>query len=223
MDNSRLNRYEKRRKNTQTINILVFLAAGLLIVLFLLFAFTKSDQENNNQPKDSNQSEENKENHELDNHQNNNTNNHDDKGSTNADESASNEEDLNDREEDPQPGSEITALPVEDENVISAFTKNWPPIGTEQEEPHVMQFNKETKDWEEMERALKVATELDELIIWWLGNDGDQRAVGTVTSMDQTEIYRVYISWITNEGWQPTKVEVLLENDQHRDHRSKEE
>lgn len=220
MNNSRLNRYEKRRRNTQTINILLFLAAALIIVLFLLFVFSKADGDHNKQAINSNQAEEN--NH-HNNQENNNLNNEDeDKDQTETSPENANENTNNDVRENQSESSdnndsentgEIIALPIENENVISAFTKNWEPIGTEQEEPHVMQFKKESRDWEEMEQALKLATELDELIIWWLGNDGDQRAVGTVTSLDESEIYRVYISWVKHEGWQPTKVEVLLEND----------
>lgn len=217
MSNSRMNRYEKRRKNTQTLNILLFIGALLIILLILMYTFTKNDQEDNTREKGNNQNlvEEGK------GHQVNNNIENNNKDSNQSENNEQVDEDEN-KNEDDNPSNDssegiTTILPSEDENVISAFTKDWAPIGTEQKEPHVMQFNKESQDWIEMERALKVATELDDLIIWWLGNDGDQKAVGTVTSLDQTEIYRVYISWIENEGWQPTKVEVLLENDKRRD------
>lgn len=213
MSNTRMNRYEKRRKNTQTLNILLFIGALLIILLILMFTFTKTNQEDNSKVNGNKQNlEEEAEEKQVNNDiENNNTGPNRSENNEEVDHDENKNEDDNHSYDSSE--GKTTILPSEDENVISAFTKDWPPIGTEQKEPHVMQFTKDSQDWIEMERALKVATELDDLIIWWLGNDGDQKAVGTVTSLDQTEIYRVYISWVENEGWQPTKVEVLLEND----------
>lgn len=64
-----------------------------------------------------------------------------------------------------------------------------------------------------MEQAIQLATNLDEMITWRIENGGEQKAVATVSSMDQDKTYRIYLSWITNQGWQPTKVELLKEND----------
>lgn len=53
----------------------------------------------------------------------------------------------------------------------------------------------------------------DNMIEWWVGNGGDQKVVATVSDREETETYRVYLSWVDNEGWQPTKLETLVEND----------
>src|SRR5690625_5237692 len=178
MANSRLDKYNKRRKNTQILTALILIGLALFVLLIMLLIFKNRDakdfvKENNNE--------------EINN------------------EFIEDEQDQNNK------------INNNNEKLNSANSKNWNPIRKEQNEHHETQFNKQSTDWKEMEQAMKIATELDELIIWWLGNDGDQKAVGTVTSMDQKKIFRVYLSWITNEGWQPTKVEVLQENDMHSD------
>jgi|SRR5699024_3438927 len=217
MSDYRMDKFEKRRKNTRTLNILLFVGAGLVLLLILLFLFTKSDsddQQNANKDNEPNIENENANgnlsNGDLDTNGDINHNNNSEEENNN---NSPNNESENNEEENEKEEGKIENIPSNDGNVISAFTKNWNPIGTEQEEPHTMVFEKDSQDWLEMEEAMKLATELDELIIWWLGNDGDQKAVGTVTSNDQSETYRVYLSWIENEGWQPTKVEVLLVND----------
>nr|WP_246187543.1 YrrS family protein [Ornithinibacillus caprae] len=124
-----------------------------------------------------------------------------------------NEEDNNSSEEniETQPAESVS----DDDNVIEAYTANWQPVGTEQEGPHTTQFDPDSQDWKEMLMAIRLATGLseDDMITLWLGNGGDQKAIGTVSNSSHTEFYRVYISWVDNEGWQPTLVEVLKEND----------
>jgi cytoskeletal protein RodZ len=103
-----------------------------------------------------------------------------------------------------------------DSNVIETIENEWQPVGTEQEEPHVTKFDKESQDWQEMIVALETATGLskDDMIVWWLGNDGTpEGAISTVSSQGQEEYYRVYLKWVENEGWMPTKLERLKEND----------
>jgi cytoskeletal protein RodZ len=88
----------------------------------------------------------------------------------------------------------------------------WQPIGTVQSEPHAATYDKDSVDWQEMTRAISYATGLAEsdMIIWHLGNNGGpNKAVGTVTSRDQKQVYRVYIDWVENQGWKPVRVEQL--------------
>src|SRR5699024_11824075 len=99
----------------------------------------------------------------------------------------------------------------DDNYVEEAYTGNWKASGTSQSEPHEGQYDKESQDWNEMEEAIKYATGLNDMTTHWIGNDGDQKVVGTVANPDNTEIYRVYLSWQTDDGWQPTKVEKLKE------------
>ncbi len=128
-----------------------------------------------------------------------------------SDSSESNEETMNENIE-----TEQTEPIADDENVIDAYTANWQPIGTEQTGPHTTTFDDGSTDRVEMESAIRLAAGLAEgdMITWWLQNGGDQKVIGTVSNRSETQTYRVYLSWMDNQGWQPTLVEVLKENDQ---------
>ncbi|WP_078432412.1 YrrS family protein [Metabacillus halosaccharovorans] len=86
----------------------------------------------------------------------------------------------------------------------------WEPVGTSQSEPHSAQYDKNSQDWKEMTKALGYATGIpeSEMIIWHLGNNGSPNdAVGTISPKDQSAKYKVYITWVENKGWMPTKIE----------------
>lgn len=222
MNSSRMNKYDKRRKNTQAINILLFLGTCLLILLIFIFIFKPKSKKEIYQEKNMNnfQAEEYEE-HDTNLQTEEETNNKDKNHDHNEISITEEEEDFSsDYRENVEA---ISRLSSEDENVISAYTKHWDPIGTNQAEPHITRFEKDTDDWMEMEKAMGIATELDEFITWWIGNDGDQRVVGTITTIDQTDTYRVYLSWVPNEGWQPTRVEILKVNDKHPEFKSTKE
>lgn len=108
--------------------------------------------------------------------------------------------------------------PSSDPNVLQAVKNpNWQPIGTSQTGVHTTNYSDGSVDRREMERAMSYATGLaeEDMIVWWVGR-GDipnQQAVGTITSKDQTKIFRVYLEWVDGMGWKPTKVEYLKEND----------
>ncbi|WP_028274052.1 YrrS family protein [Atopococcus tabaci] len=102
-----------------------------------------------------------------------------------------------------------------DDLVTRAYTGDWDPIGTSQEGEHTTDFSNGSQDRIEIKQAVSSVTGLnpDNMIEWWVGNDGPDKVVATVTDGDQTETYRVYLSWVDNGGWKPTKVEELREND----------
>ena len=64
-----------------------------------------------------------------------------------------------------------------------------------------------------MLKAVSYATGLDQanMTIWFLGRDksGESDSVGTVSSKDKQQKFRVYLKWVDGDGWKPTKVEVL--------------
>lgn len=103
----------------------------------------------------------------------------------------------------------------EDTNVIKTeVNSSWKPVGTQQAEPHVAIYDDESRDRLEMHLALQYATGLTEQdwILWRIGNDGGpNKAKGVVSSNDKKKVYRVYIEWIQNQGWKPTKLEQLNE------------
>lgn len=93
---------------------------------------------------------------------------------------------------------------------------NWEPIGTEQSGEHVSSYETGSVDWQEKEQALSYATGIpqDNMTVWFIeGNGGPQKSIGTVTEKGGSTAYRVYLQWIDGQGWQPTKVEELIEND----------
>jgi Domain of unknown function (DUF1510) len=89
----------------------------------------------------------------------------------------------------------------------------WQPIGTTQSEPHVTQFDKDSVDWKEMLDSVSYATGISQsdMIVWFIGNNGPNKAVATISTKDQTQHYKVYIEWVENQGWKPTKVQKLKE------------
>jgi cytoskeletal protein RodZ len=97
-----------------------------------------------------------------------------------------------------------------DSNVTKTIVNpGWEPVGTVQTGEHSNVYD--GVDWDEMVKAISYATGLPEenMTIKFLGNNGPNKSVGTVFSKDKTQIYRVYIEWVDNQGWKPTKVEEL--------------
>jgi hypothetical protein len=221
-ENSRLDKFNKRRKNTKLINVMIVL--GVLLGIFLLFQmFTKDDDQPVDQTQTSNEEEtnndgqeadiENGESDNLDNQDAQEGENTDDNDTTDEPESAQNDEEGSNDETTDIGQAEDTS---DDPNVSETIVKEWEPIGTVQKEPHVATYDDKTVDWKEMWEAARYATGLteDDYIEWRAENNGSHnKSKLTISNKAQTETYRVYIEWIENEGWKPIKVEVLKEND----------
>lgn len=231
---SRVNKYEKRRKNTNFITIFMVIGALLIIILLGYWLFSDKDDDGSTpsssapetENNDTNNLEQNEENEQPDDKDDNNSpdeapsqgtinETQNDEAEDDAENDVNNDMNTNTNEDKNNDIETNEIDSSDDENVESAYTGNWQPIGTEQAEPHETMFSEDTVDWEEMKQAIALAAglEADEMIIWFIGNGGEQKAIGTVSPSDNSKVYRVYISWITNEGWQPTKVEILKEND----------
>ncbi|MCP8616949.1 YrrS family protein [Salirhabdus salicampi] len=202
-DESRVSRYEARRRKTRKLNVILLLAVftGLFLIVNLFFFNDSADNPASNHSNSINSSGPAGEDEE----------NEEGNGEGQADEEQQHGE--TERNDDLEEGIENA-----DENVLETIVKDWEPIGTEQDEPHVTTYDDSTVDWEEMILAVHYATELEEgdSIIWWVkgSNEDPQKPVITVSNRDQTETYRVYLHWVTENGWEPTKVELLKENDQ---------
>jgi flagellar basal body-associated protein FliL len=92
----------------------------------------------------------------------------------------------------------------------------WKPIGTEQTGEHVSQYDDSSIDWDEKVKALSYATGIPEgnMTVWYIeGNGSPQKSIGTVSAKDNSTVYRVYLQWIDGQGWKPTKMQELVEND----------
>ena len=119
--------------------------------------------------------------------------------------------------EKPEPANEEEAIVTvggNDGNVKKAIENpSWKPIGTSQTGEHYAVYDKESVDWSEMLQAISYATGVDQsnMNVWFLGNNGFNKSVGTITTKDQQQKYRVYIDWVDGQGWKPTKVEELNE------------
>lgn len=103
-----------------------------------------------------------------------------------------------------------------DSNVARTYVnESWEAVGTVQTGAHEMNFTRGSVDWIEMEKALAYGAGLDNdnMTVWFLGNGGSDKAIGTISPKDKSKTYRVYIEWIDGEGWKPTKVEELVKND----------
>lgn len=115
--------------------------------------------------------------------------------------------------EEPTSSGEVVTEPSTDPIVEEAFTNSaWQPIGTSQTGAHASSYDPNSVDWAEKVKALSYASGLseDNMYIKFLGNGGSpQKSVGTITSKDESEKYRVYLEWVDGQGWKPTKVEVL--------------
>ncbi|MEF3328081.1 YrrS family protein [Oceanobacillus oncorhynchi] len=237
MSQTRSTKFEKRRKNTNAITILS-IAAGIVLVIFLaIWVFgggddtteegTESDASENTSEEDngeaggeddngflitdpeSNEDEEN--NNESDNEDANREEDNADEDED-ADEDAANEEDENEEEneEDNSYEDRESAEPSGDD-VAEAYTGDWDPIGTEQEGDHNTDFSDGSSDRVEIKRAVSKVTGLSEdgMIEHWVGNNGPDKVIATVSDSSNSENYRVFLDWVDGEGWQPTQVEEL--------------
>lgn len=218
---TRLNRFEKKRKNTKAISIWGSLGGLFVLFLFGLFIFGGNDDEETA----IGASEDEREHSEIEETDDSKVVNEEpDKDVDVTEEEAddptkSKLDEETDMENESDEEGEIIEIESNDENVLKAYTQNWKPVGTNQTGEHEISWDDKSQDWQEMMRAVSVATNIsrDDMIEWWVEGGGEQKVIATVSNQAETEIFRVYVSWIDNEGWQPTKVEQLKENDQkHR-------
>jgi cytoskeletal protein RodZ len=97
----------------------------------------------------------------------------------------------------------------------STENPDWKPVGTTQSGTHTVVYDTSSQDWKEMLNAISYATGLDQgnMIVWHLGRDksAENASVGTVSSKDKQQKYKVYIQWVEGQGWKPTKVEQLTD------------
>ncbi|WP_233881078.1 YrrS family protein [Virgibacillus halodenitrificans] len=209
-NDSRVDKFEKRRKNTKSISILLILGAVLLILLIGIWIFGGGDKEKTtDQTQPSSQEEQNSTDEENESFYEKESK---EDTETDQEENSSSENDGNtDKEDEEQEEIEKQEVDSSDENVLKAYTADWKPIGTEQEEPHTTNYSDGSQDRIEIKEAVLMVTDIPEqnLVMHWVGNGGDQKVEATVSNEDNSEIYRVYLSWVEGEGWQPTKLEEL--------------
>ncbi|MFT4412729.1 DUF1510 family protein [Fredinandcohnia humi] len=213
----RSERRNKRRKVNRILNILIVLVV-VLIVFFggkLIFgdknveetAVSEDSQPSSNEASKANDEEDSQKEEEpaVD--------------ETDKETESNSEKDVEQEETSPKPESDDEAVVTEgdsESNVVRTIENPaWQPIGTEQSEPHTVVYEEGSTDRNEIEKAVSYATALDrsDMVVWWLGRNGENSITATISSKSSKQVYRVYLDWVTNEGWRPVKIEELKEND----------
>lgn len=218
---SRFENRDKRRKANVVLNTLIGIVVLLIVVigssLMLGGNDSKQTSKETNEETGSNQIEnkEEKDKEEQSSSKDDAESEQDSSNETDATkEDAENAEEPSEEEEQ---GEEIVTEGDPNSNVEEIVENpSWEPVGTSQAEPHVAKYDKSSQDWAEMTKAMSSATGLSEsdMTIWFLGNNGSPNdAVGTISSKDKSQNYRVQITWVENEGWKPVKVEKLKETE----------
>lgn len=126
-------------------------------------------------------------------------------------ESSAESESESEEEDSEEEDVETREIDSNDPNVIRAIAGDWPPVGTDQSEPHVTNYDDGSADRIEIKRATSIATGVAEndMIENWIGNNGEQRVTATITEISTGDIYKTYLTWIPEEGWQVTHYEGL--------------
>lgn len=147
---------------------------------------------------------------------------------TEEDESETESEETETSEETEEADASDTDLEPETDNVVTSGGSDsnvaetienpgWKSVGTTQTGEHAAVYDESSADWQEMLTAMSYATGIDQsnMTVWYLGNNNGNpnSSIGTVSTKDKQQTYRVYIEWIDGQGWKPTKVEKLVEND----------
>lgn len=209
--NTRSNKYDKERKTVKILTFAVVIAALIVIALLIMSLFSGEDEPQEGATDSSSIVIKNSEESIQSKSQSSKS-----QSSESSSESESSESESSESEESEESESVKTeeAEPT-DENVAEAYTGDWKPVETEQEGEHTTDFTDGSQDRIEIKKAAAVATGLNEsdIIEWWVENGGEGQVVATVSDSAQTKTYRVYLSWVNDQGWQPTKVEELKEND----------
>ncbi len=90
--------------------------------------------------------------------------------------------------------------------------KNWQPTPTTQTGQHVSSYDDKSVDWAEKVATVSTVTGIEQsnMIIWRMQNNGGPNSsVATVSTNDKSQMYRVSMEWVENEGWKPVKLEQL--------------
>ncbi|MBF2363248.1 DUF1510 family protein [Listeria marthii] len=192
VEGSRSQQNTKRKKTNLVLNVLI-IVVSLLIISSLYFVLFKTESDPAQQ--------ENKT-----------------ASSTTKKEDAAKSDKSSEKEKESSDEKTTETTESDDPNVAKVITKDWKPIGTDQTGDHVNSYSSTSVDWQEKRKAFSAATDIpiSNTSLWFVeqGADPATQSIGTLsTKEDPDKAYRVYITWVDGEGWQPTKVEELKTND----------
>ncbi|MBM7554679.1 YrrS family protein [Thalassobacillus pellis] len=225
---TRVNRFDKRRKGTKLATWLAGLGSLLILLLIAMFLFNGNEDKASDQkdePKitiseeyqkkssDSNSDKKESENNGSDTPSSNEESGQEDKN--NSEDKQKDDKQKNDEKKKEDDSKDAQVKESDKPNVEKVITKDWSPVPTKQENHSGITYEKGTQDWQEMKQAIRKGAGLAEgdMILWWAEGNGHNKVIATATNKAETENYRVYVEWVENKGYQPTKVEVLQEND----------
>lgn len=208
---SRSNRLQKRKKNKKWLYILSVIGISLVVLFFVIRLFSSNSIDSRTAQSTDGHSETTTEEQESMNKEDDSINEQEAESDGNADQSFENEAQSHEAN-----SIELEEIESDDALVMDAYTANWEPVPTEQSEPHTISWEQDSVDWEEMLEAAERATGIasDDMYYLWVSGNGEQQVIATFSDETDSQHYRVYLSWIENEGWQPTRVDRLTENDQ---------
>ncbi|MFC4320875.1 YrrS family protein [Litchfieldia salsa] len=209
VEGPRSEKLSKRRRINRILNILI----GIVFVLILFFGW-KFLLSSNNQESVSGQVEETQDS----------TNTTEppveEDTALGSDDSETEEEPVEEVVEAPEGESteheEVTDGDPESNIIRSIKNKAWKPVGTNQTGPHTIVYDKGTPDRLEMEQAISYALGYEnssDLTVWELARDAENRVAATISTKDNSRVYRVYIEWVNEKGWMPLKIDELRKND----------
>ncbi|TYU85346.1 DUF1510 family protein [Listeria monocytogenes] len=192
VEGSRSQQNTKRKKTNLVLNVLI-IVVSLLIIGSLYFVLFKTESDPTQQDNKT-------------------------ASSTEKKEDAAKSTKSSEKEKDSSDDKTTETTESDDPNVAKVITKDWKPIGTEQTGDHVNSYSSTSVDWQEKRRAFSAATDIpiSNTSLWFVeqGADPATQAIGTLSTKENPDkAYRVYITWVDGEGWQPTKVEELKTND----------
>ncbi|SEO33814.1 Protein of unknown function [Amphibacillus marinus] len=215
---SRLNRFEKRRKNSKWLTIMISVGSVLIIIFIVILVLTGNGDEQA-VVQDPNQEiaddlDEDPDDLPID-------------EPDNENDTGNDEPSADDPNNDPSTPNlnpddyelEFIDPDETDSNIEFAYTSEWSPIPTEQSEPYEFSWDQSAQDWQEMMQAAELASGVstDEMYYLWVSGNGTQSVIATFSNNTMDEHFRVYLTWIENQGWQPEHVDMLYRHDQmHR-------
>ncbi|RBP94049.1 uncharacterized protein DUF1510 [Cytobacillus firmus] len=217
--NSRESRFGKREKRKKT-NIILNSLIALVIVLIIVVSAKIFFGGNNDQavPADEQTASESKQNESNREDQDNDIEQDKSKDKEKADKESDKEDkkaEENKAEDESEEDKEQVVTEGGSGPDVEKTIENpaWKPVGTSQSGEHTAVYDQNHVDWQEMLSAISYATGIEQgnMTVWFLGNNGPNSSVGTISTKDKSEKYRVYIDWVDGEGWKPSKVEVLNE------------
>ena len=164
----------------------------LILLLLVIFIFTRGGNKVNLEDENTEESAL-VENEETENNNTENTNEEEDTTEEEIDDSEAEEEEDNSSEENSEEdleeeNQETEELEPGESEVVNEDAPN--------DTSHAVDYNDGSNDRVQIKNEIMAATGLnDDLIEWWIGNDGPGRVEATVSDRNQTEIYQVYLQY----------------------------